>query len=209
MNNCKPRMSYYDQKNSDTIPSREECNELMEKYSMLPNIVEHSIQVMRVSLAITDNLKSGVFVNRDMVVAAALLHDITKTRSLVTKERHDTSGGELLRELGFPLIAEIVEQHVIIQNINLEGRLEEREIVYYADKRVLHDTIVTINERLLDLMERYGTGEEIRNMILQNKDQVLRVERKIASFMKNDIDQAIQSLVEAPTPAFFSLPNIS
>ena len=202
-------MSYYDQKNSDTIPSREECNELMEKYSMLPNIVEHSIQVMRVSLAITDNLKSGVFVNRDMVVAAALLHDITKTRSLVTKERHDTSGGDLLRELGFPLIAEIVEQHVIIQNINLEGRLEEREIVYYADKRVLHDTIVTINERLLDLMERYGTGEEIRNMILQNKDQVLRVERKIASFMKNDIDQAIQSLVEAPTPAFFSLPNIS
>ena len=202
-------MSYYDQKNSDTIPSREECNELMEKYSMLPNIVEHSIQVMHVSLAITDNLKSGVFVNRDMVVAAALLHDITKTRSLVTKERHDTSGGELLRELGFPLIAEIVEQHVIIQNINLEGRLEEREIVYYADKRVLHDTIVTINERLLDLMERYGTGEEIRNMILQNKSQVLTVERKIASFMKIDVDQAIQSLVEAPTPAFFSLPNIS
>jgi putative nucleotidyltransferase with HDIG domain len=202
-------MSYYDQKKIDKIPSREECNELMAQYSMLPNIVEHSIQVMHVSLAITDNLKSGVFVNRDMVVAAALLHDITKTRSLVTKERHDTSGGDLLRELGFPLIAEIVEQHVIIQNINLEGRLEEREIVYYADKRVLHDTIVTINERLLDLMERYGTGEEIRNMILQNKDQVLRVERKIASFMKNDIDQAIQSLVEAPTPAFFSLPNIS
>ena len=202
-------MSYYDQKKIDKIPSREECNELMAQYSMLPNIVEHSIQVMHVSLAITDNLKSGVFVNRDMVVAAALLHDITKTRSLVTKERHDTSGGDLLRELGFPLIAEIVEQHVIIQNINLEGRLEEREIVYYAGKRVLHDTIVTINERLLDLMERYGTGEEIRNMILQNKDQVLRVERKIASFMKNDIDQAIQSLVEAPTPAFFSLPNIS
>jgi putative nucleotidyltransferase with HDIG domain len=175
----------------DKIPSREACNELMAKYSMLPNIVEHSIQVMHVSLAITDNLKSGVFVNRDMVVAAALLHDITKTRSLVTKERHDTSGGDLLRELGFPLIAEIVEQHVIIQNINLEGRLEEREIVYYAGKRVLHDTIVTINERLLDLIERYGC----ENRILQNKNQVLTVERKIASFMKIDIDQAIQVIV--------------
>ena len=185
-------MSYYDQINSHRIPSREECNELMAKYSMLPNIVEHSIQVMRVSLAITDNLKSGVLVDRDLVVAAALLHDITKSRSLVTKERHDMSGGELLRELGFPSIAEIVEQHVIIHNINLRGRLEEREIVYYADKRVLHDTIVTINERVLDLIERYGTGEEIRNMILQNKSQVLKVERKIASFMKIDIDQAIQ-----------------
>ena len=163
----------------------------MAKYSMLPNIVEHSIQVMHVSLAITDNLKRGVSVNRDMVVAAALLHDITKTRSLVTKERHDASGGELLRELGFPSIAEIVEQHVIIQNINMQGSLEEREIVYYADKRVLHDTIVAIDERVHDLIQRYGC----ENRILQNKNQVLTVERKIASFMKIDIDQAIQVIV--------------
>jgi uncharacterized protein len=77
------------------IPSREECDELMAKYSMLPNIVEHSIQVMRPSLAITDNLKASVSVNRDLVMAAALLPDITKTRSLATKERHDASGGEL------------------------------------------------------------------------------------------------------------------
>jgi len=67
--------------------------------------------------------------------------------------------------------------------------------VYYADKRVLHDTIVTIDERVHDLIQRYGTVEEIRNLILQNKSQVLTVERKIASFMKIDIDQAIQGPV--------------
>jgi putative nucleotidyltransferase with HDIG domain len=162
---------------------------------MLPKIVEHSLQVMNVSLAIMDNLKSGVPVNRDLVIAAALLHDITKTRSLATKERHDASGGELLRELGFPRIAEIVEQHVIIQNVNLEGRLEEREIVYYADKRVLHDTIVTIEERVQDLVQRYGTVEEIRNLILQNKSQVLAIEGKIADFMAIDLHRAIQGAV--------------
>jgi uncharacterized protein len=167
----------------------------MVQYSMLPKIVEHSMQVMNVSLAIIDNLKSGVPVNRDLVIAAALLHDITKTRSLVTKERHDTSGGELLRELGFPRIAEIVEQHVIIQNLNLEGRLEEREIVYYADKRVLHNTIVTIEERVQDLVQRYGTVEEIRNLILQNKSQVLAIEGKIAGFMAIDLHCAIQAAV--------------
>jgi len=159
---------------------------------MLPNIVEHSIQVMNVSLAITDNLKSGVPINRDLVIAAALLHDITKTKSLVTKERHDASGGLLLRELGFPSTADIVEQHVIIHNVNLEGRLEEREIVYYADKRVLHDTIVTIDERLHDLVQRYGTTEEIRSLILQNKSQMLAVERKIAGFMAIDLQGVIQ-----------------
>ena len=174
------------------IPSRAECDELMARYSMLPNIVEHSIQVMNVSLAITDNLKSGVPINRDLVIAAALLHDITKTKSLVTKERHDASGGLLLRELGFPSTADIVEQHVIIHNVNLEGRLEEREIVYYADKRVLHDTIVTIDERLHDLVQRYGTTEEIRSLILQNKSQMLAVERKIAGFMAIDLQGVIQ-----------------
>lgn len=167
----------------------------MAKYAMLPNIVEHSMQVMRVSLAIIDNLKSGVSVNRDLVAAAALLHDITKTRSFITKERHDASGAELLRELGFAHIAEIVEQHVIIHNLNLQGSLEEREIVYYADKRVLHDTIVTIDERVNDIIRRYGTAEEIRNLILHNRSQVLIVERKIASFMRIDIDQAIQGIV--------------
>jgi putative nucleotidyltransferase with HDIG domain len=163
----------------------------MAQYGMLPNIIAHSLQVMRVSLAVTDHLKNGVSVNRDLVAAAALLHDITKTRSFVTKERHDASGGELLRELGFPRVAEIVEQHVTIRNVNLHGELEEREIVYYADKRVLHETIVTIDERVNDIMQRYGAVEEIRSLILQNKSQVFTVERKIARCMKTGIDQAI------------------
>jgi uncharacterized protein len=180
---------------TDRIPNKVECDELMARYSMLPHIVAHSLQVMRVSLALTDHLKDGVTINRDIVIAAALLHDITKTRSLETKERHDASGGAVLRELGFPRIAEIVEQHVIIHNLNLEGNLEEREIVYYADKRVMHDTIVTIKERVRDLIQRYGTGEEIRNLILQNEIQVLAVERKIAGFMKIDIHHAIQKIV--------------
>jgi uncharacterized protein len=180
---------------TNRIPTREECDEIMAIYSMLPNIVAHSLQVMHVSLAIVDNLKDDVSVNRNLVIAAALLHDITKTRSLETKERHDASGGVLLRELGFPRIAEIVEQHVIIQNLNLEGNLEEREIVYYADKRVMHDTIVTIKERVHDLIQRYGTGEEIRNLILQNEVQVLAVERKIAGFMKIDINHAIRKII--------------
>ena len=179
---------------TDRIPTRAECEELMARYSMLPNIVAHSLQVMRVSLALTDHLKDGVTINRDVIIAAALLHDITKTRSLETKERHDASGGAVLRELGFPRIAEIVEQHIVIQNLNLKGSLEEREIVYYADKRVMHDTIVTIKERVHDLIQRYGINEEIRDMILQNEVQVLAVERKIAGFMKIDINHAIQEI---------------
>ena len=167
----------------------------MKTYSMLPNIVEHSLQVMRVSLAVLDNLKDGVRLNRDMVIAASLLHDITKTRSLKTKERHDESGAELLRELGFTGIAGIVEQHVILQDLNLEGGIEEKEIVYYADKRVMHDKIVSLEERVQDLMRRYAVTEEIRDQILRNWEQVRAVEQKISGFMKIDIHSAVRQVV--------------
>jgi len=149
---------------------------------------------MYVSLAITDNLKNGVAINRDLVIAAALLHDITKTRSLETSERHDITGGKLLREMGFSSIAEIVEQHVVFQNLNPQGRLEEREIIYYADKRVTHDKIVTIEDRVHYLIQRYGNTEEIRSRIIQNKNLVLAIERKIAGFMNIDIHRAIDEL---------------
>ena len=178
----------------DRIPSPEECDELMAKYSMLPNIVAHSRQVMRVSLAITDNLKQGVSINRDMIIAAALLHDITKTRSLKTREPHDQSGGELLRELGFVSIGEIVKQHVILFDFDPKGRLKESEIINYADKRVMHDRIVSLAERVQDLIQRYGATEEIKNRIQQNEIQVIAIEKKIAGSMAMDLDIAIQGI---------------
>lgn len=176
------------------IPTQAECQELMATYAMLPNIVLHSFQVMRVALAITDNLIDSVPINRDAVIAGALLHDITKTRSLKTKERHAASGGTLLRDLGFPRIAEIVEQHVVIKDSNPAERVQEKEIVYYADKRVMHDKIVTIEERVQDLLIRYGITQEMRNRILENLEHVTPIESKLNSFMKIDIHDAIKDV---------------
>ena len=176
------------------IPSQEECYRIMTQYSMLPNIAEHSYQVMCVTLAIADNLRKGVMVDRDLMIAAALLHDITKARSLKTQERHDLTGGLLLRELGFICIAEIVEQHVVFNNFKEYGALEEREIVFYADKRVMHNRIVTVDERIQDLVNRYGLTEEISDMIIENKCLIHSIECKIAGFMQVDLHEAIAAI---------------
>lgn len=178
----------------DRIPSQEECHELMSKYFMLPNIVAHSRQVMHVSLSITGNLKKGVSINRNLVMAAALLHDITKTRALETKEPHDQSGAELLRNLGFSRVGEIVKQHVILLNFDPQGILEEREIVNYADKRVMHDRVVSLEERVQDLIVRYGTTEEIKKRIRQNEIQVNAIEKKIKNSLAADLDAIVQQI---------------
>lgn len=176
------------------IPTVEECYELMKCYAMLPNIVAHSEQVARVAVAIMNNLKDGIDISRKAVIVACLLHDITKTRSLQTKEHHDVSGGRLLEELGFPTIGAIVKEHVVLQNLQPEGNLLAKEIVYYADKRVMHDQIVTVKERVADLIVRYGATEERVQIINSNARQVYMLELKIGHFLTIGLRDALAGI---------------
>ena len=56
---------------------------------MLDHIVVHSMQVCRAATLLTEKLiDQGIDLNFDLIQAAGLLHDITKTRSFQTKENH-------------------------------------------------------------------------------------------------------------------------
>lgn len=179
----------------NNIPGVEECYDLMKQYGMLQNILDHSVQVMRVSLAITDNLIDPALVDRELITASSLLHDIAKTRTIQTGElRHDRIGGDMLRDLGWDSVAAIVESHVFFDKFLPDGIIEEREIVYYADKRVMHDRIVTIDERIEDLVVRYGKSEKIKTMIIENKKFIKTLESKISEFLKTDIESVINSV---------------
>ena len=182
------------------IPTIEECYKLMNGYAMLPNIVAHSQQVARVAAAIMDHLKDGTDIHRAAVITACLLHDITKTRSLQTREQHDISGGRLLAELGFPTIGAMVEEHVVLKDFQTDGDLLEKELVFYADKRVMHDRIVTVEERVEDLIVRYGTTEERIRLITANFAQLCRLEEKINSFVTSDIQTILDEIDSNSSP---------
>ncbi len=169
----------------------------MEQYNMLPNILRHSIQVKNVAVAIVSNLADPTIVDKELVIAGALLHDIAKTRTIERNEmRHDLIGGTMLREMGYDTIAPIVESHVIMKNCDLEGTLNESEIVYYADKRVMHDVIVSIDTRVEDLINRYGVTEKVRELISENKKFVLALEIKIRKALTRDIESVIEELAD-------------
>ncbi|NTW77538.1 MAG: HDIG domain-containing protein [Syntrophaceae bacterium] len=190
------------------IPTVEECYGLMNSYAMLPNIVAHSQQVARVAAAIMDHLKDDTDIHRAAVITACLLHDITKTRSLQTREPHDISGGRLLAELGFPTIGSMVEEHVVLKDFQAEGELLAKELVFYADKRVMHDRIVTVEERVDDLIVRYGTTEERVRLITSNFEQLCRLEEKISRFVTSDIQKIIDQIDSSSSPDI-RLPNLT
>ena len=149
---------------------------------MLEHIVAHSLQVCRVGLGLVVQLKAqGKHLNAPLVQAAALLHDITKTRSFKTEENHALTGGQFLCEAGFAEVGDLVRQHVRLDDYSPTKNFAEPEIVNYADKRVLHDRIVSLDERMRYIMAKYGQkpAHQKRIEVLYQKTRDL--EKKIFS----------------------------
>ena len=165
------------------IPTSEECRAMMERYEMLDNIKAHSIKVEEVARTISNGLVgAGLAISLEKVTAGALLHDIGKTSCLRSGEDHAAKGVEICIHNGLGEIADIVGGHIRIRGFKPDGVIDEEEIVYYADKRVNHDRIVTIDERLGYLIDRYGMGDaEVIARIRQNIDHCRGVEKKIFS----------------------------
>jgi uncharacterized protein len=167
---------------STTIPVREECLRLMEAHDMLPNIRAHSLTVSRFAVAIARAANDGgCDFHLPAIEAAALLHDITKTRSLATGENHARTGASLLRELGYAAIAGMVEEHVTPTDHG--GELTAGELISYADKRVLHDRVVSIDERFGYLYERYGRDEQAVQRISRARIRTQEIENKLRALL--------------------------
>jgi len=161
------------------IPSEEHCRRIISEMGMLENIVAHSLQVCRVSLLLTNHLGLPGL-NRELIRAAALLHDITKTRSFQTLEDHAETGARLLAELGYPEVARIVGQHVRLDRYPLTSSAPtDAEIVNYSDKRVLHDRIVPLSERMGYILEKYGSNPERERNILLLWEKTEKLEKRL------------------------------
>ncbi len=161
------------------IPSEERCRRIISDLGMLENIVAHSLQVCRVSLLLTDRLGLPGL-NRELIRAAALLHDITKTRSFNTGEDHAETGERLLADLGYPEVARIIGQHVRLERYALNSSPPtDAEIVNYSDKRVLHDKIVPLSERMGYILEKYGSSPERKRNILLLWEKTEKLEKRL------------------------------
>lgn len=177
------------------IPSPQKCLQLIAETEMLHHIVLHSKQVCRVALFLSDMLISAnLKLNRQLVSAAALLHDITKTRSFETGENHAATGAEMISDLGYPEVGNIIGQHVHLSNFRSERPPNEAEVVNYADKRVLHDNIVGLDERMDYIVDRYATTTAHEERIKALWQETLKLEKKIFSYLPIQADELLLNI---------------
>jgi uncharacterized protein len=169
------------------VPNREECLRLMREYGMLENIVAHSLEVANVALFFSIELnKKGQKIDIGLVEAASLLHDLTKTECLKTREDHAQTGSQLLKGMGYERIGDVVAQHIWLCKEGDPSSVSEEEIVNYADKRVMHDRIVSLEERFSDLKERYGGNLRAMDYLERLQKEIYGIENKISFILQID-----------------------
>ncbi len=139
-------LEYY---NKRDIPTLRECSAILKKYEVSVSVATHCRAVAALAEKMASLLNdAGCSINTPLVAASALLHDLARNLP-----NHATVGADILRELGFPRVAEIVASHMDITPS--EGEIPgEAEIVYLADKMVMGEDVVPLEKRFSQNLDR-------------------------------------------------------
>jgi len=163
------------------VPKREECLILLEKCGVKGALFKHSLRVNDVAVFIAKKLvENQELVDLQVVDRGSLLHDIGKPL-VQGDEDHSAKGAELLFKMDFPKLANVVLKHSLSFILNNKFNSWEELIVYYADKRVEEDKIVSIHERLDSWKHKYPDSAELIEEVRPNLEEL---ERQLFAHLK-------------------------
>ncbi len=175
------------------VPDDEECERLWDKYKMFDNIRAHCLLVADVATELaTKAAMSGLPVSVPEVRAAGLLHDIAKTYCVCHGGGH--------ADLGASWVVQETHNHRIAQGIfhhvwwPWELPLENAQrlcalpfFILYADKRARHDEFVSLEDRYVDLYERYGNSDVRKKSIYMAYLQGKAIENGLSRCLGMDL----------------------
>jgi len=169
------------------IPGEKGCLCLLEKYSTPEHIVRHSQKVWEVGKFLGESMiERNHKIDLPLLRASCLLHDIGKFPCILSgAKNHDMMGKEILEKEGLPSVGEIISQHVILKGPKNRS-ISEEHIVFYADKRVVHDEIVSLENRFVYLLNTYGKSLGAIERLLVMKQDTINVENAIFEILKLD-----------------------
>ena len=172
-------------------PSLQQIEKLWDEYGMLSNIRRHSLAVFAVARTLYHWLEDNNFkLNKSLIYAGALLHDVAKTMCLGQNElHHDSEGKIILHNRGYYNLGKIVAKHVKLLETN---PVDEAFIIYYADKRVINYDIVSVAQRYDYIVDRYGQKNTWRILYLeQERIKTFNIEKRLFSELSSHIPEEL------------------
>lgn len=155
------------------------CTALLQAAGTPEAVMAHCRAVASDSLRICDELsEAGLFLDRETVYAAAMLHDILRGES-----HHDEAGADMIVRLGYPKAAACIASHHDLCN---DCGIDEAAVLHIADKLVMGTAPCTLDERFAESLKKCNT-----NAALKKHSQRLKTAKairlKINSFCEKEV----------------------
>ena len=162
------------------IPSEEEAKKLWDKYQLPKEKRIHVALVAKVAM----EFAKKIAVNRELLLAAALLHDIDKAAKKLPGERHPDTAVRILLEEGMDEVAALVRTHPLhaILDPTISPKTMEEKILYLSDKMVKYD-IVGIDQRFA-LWHAENLPKEATVLLDSTYPKVKALEKEMFSIAK-------------------------
>jgi putative nucleotidyltransferase with HDIG domain len=157
-------------------PDEAECLNLLRKRQTAQPVIDHCRVVAHKTEEIAASLiRRGCPLDRELIYAGALLHDIARSQprqaqaagggvvqpsSLCSRTggTHAQAGASWLIAEGYPRVAKIIAEH---EDLPEPVCLNESAVVYLADKMILNNKEVTLEERFARSLEKCRDKEAV------------------------------------------------
>jgi len=158
------------------IPDKKGIKALWDTYELPQYKRIHCDMVGKIALCIARKINKkrlGVSVNEQLLVAAALLHDIDKTIKKLPGEHHPDAGVRILEKEGMSEVAEIVRTHPLhmICDEKKGPKTIEQQILFIADKMTKQECI-GLDKRFL-LWKNEDKEEIAQNILNESYPKVI------------------------------------
>lgn len=188
-----------------------EVSKLIKEFKVPLHVQRHCAAVAKFCVELGKKMiAAGIKIDLKLLRQAAMLHDLLRIIDFKTLEpekfpdpvspediefwkqlrekfsgmHHADAAAQILCERGFHDVAQIIKTHKYVQ-IKDSFKTWEEKILYYGDKRVQHDKIVALAERLADGRKRnfpFISGEEPDDEL---DKKVFELEKEILKKIRN------------------------
>lgn len=163
------------------IPSREEAQGVWKTFALPKRKQEHSRLVAELALFFADVLekKAGIRIRTDLLLAAALLHDIDKNIPHEKREHHPDTAVRILQGLGMGEVAETVRTHPLhaILDPHIAPKTCEEKLLFLADKMV-KQKVISVDERFA-LWKKEHLSKKEQEILKKAYPKVKQLEQEV------------------------------
>ncbi len=122
-------------------------------------------------------LEAGKKVDLNLIRSGALLHDVART-----EENHPQRGAAILLAQGYPKVAEVIRCHHDLEpwedfEKGFPDLWLEAAVVYLADKQVLGDKAVTLEQRFADSRKKCQRARDREGALAAHERRYLQAKR--------------------------------